>query len=186
MKTRALVTMILKEAPDFSIPQILEYINEVQNIMLKRRIPFMQMIDETTGNSPVVSIVPGTKKYTINGAWFIGDVTNVDGTPMQCRIYPSNETSDAYFIVTQDFIGDVLVECYKKPQQVTSISIELTVPPDYHLNVLKEGVLAYLEQVEYGTSNRMDKFERVLIPRFIGGVSHVVTNDTDYCRKAYA
>jgi hypothetical protein len=146
----------------------------------------MQLIDETTGTSPVVSIVPGTRKYTVDGAWFIGDVTTENGDILTCRIYPSTETADAYFIVSSDVTGDVHVECYKKPQQVTSVSIELTVPPEYHLNTVKEGVLAYLEQAEYGTSNRMEKFERILLPRFFGGVSYVVTNDTNYTREAYA
>lgn len=186
MKTRALVAMIMRESPDFSSIQIIEYLNEVQNILLRRRIPLIQLLDETTGESPVVFVDSSiTTKYVIKDAWFIGDVTDKYGNNVRCRIFPASETSDAYFIIS-DYTGEVIVEAYKKPQQITSVNIELTVPPEYHLNVVKEGVLAYLEQAEYGNSQRMEKFERVLIPRFIGGISHVITNDSEYFRESYS
>jgi hypothetical protein len=186
MKTKALIEMILKEAPDFSVPQIIEFLNEVQNILLRRRIPFMQVFEETTGQPPVVFVDDTTRKYSIPDIWFIGDVTTYSGQQLPVLVYPSTENTDAYFLLRNDYVGYVNVEAYKKPIRITSATTELTVPPEYHLNVVKEGVMAYIEQAEYGNSARMEKFERVLIPRFIGGVSYVDTNEEVYFRKAYS
>jgi hypothetical protein len=59
------------------------------------------------------------------------------------------------------------ITCYSQPTNLTSESITITVKDQYHQGIMYEGVCGLIEKSENsGKSDRWEKFEQILLPRF--------------------
>jgi hypothetical protein len=177
MQTRALITLVKKQAPEWSPENIRELVNEVQNILLmKRPVGFMRMLDTTTGKDPVLTTVAGTYEYEISeaegfpaDAGFVYEVHTGDpDTPVENVHVAQATNTDAATLTFDEDPGstDYYVWCYKKPEQITAVTTELTVPMAYHMDTVFEGVVGLVEKMSSGVSDRWEKFEKVLCPKF--------------------
>lgn len=187
MQTSALITLIQKKAPKWSVENIREILNEIQNIMLMSKpLAMMRVKDSTTGEDYKFTASTSTYEYTVNtflataaggsfpyDAAFVHAVYTSDPNDPDdgVTIIPATPSSAAKIIFDDSPSGDHYVWYYRKPTQITSTSVQLTVPQQYHLSVVHEGVVGMIEQFDNGESRRWEKFEQVLLPRFWYGVN---------------
>ena len=101
---------------------------------------------------------------TINGVGAIaGQIVSYNFIP-----YPALEATACRIVLTDD-PGTTSTKYQLKmmiePLRLTSLSIPLMVSRNYE-SVLMEGVLGYIENTDYGRSDRQKRFEEVLAPQF--------------------
>lgn len=193
MKTRAIVNDILKTGSTFTVPEVLSFIDEIQKEMLLGRFEFLEVIDETTGEYPVVSLTT-TKRYNItiaNGFPFdgsiISEVRNEEGKTIRVRKHEATETEPAYFILREDVSGSVTVIYYRKPGTIATVNNELEVPPRYHINTVMIGVKGLIEDRLYGKSTTLDDFRHRLLPKFQAEMMYVSEDDDEvFIRETYS
>lgn len=180
MRTAALIKQIQREAPKWSTEDIRELINEVQRIVYSNPVDEMRMMDTSTGFDPLLSTTAGTYEYTINtAAGFDYDAqivylvyttkTDPQGTKQSVDVIEATETTAAKirFRGTDPGTGSYYVWAYRKPPQVTSTSVQLTIPPQYHLKYVKEAVMGQIELSDSGRSDRWEKFETEQLPKLL-------------------
>lgn len=174
MSTSSLVSEIRDVYNDFPVTKVLNAMNRALEMMLKNRNPFLEVIDETTGKYPVVSLVSGQRKYEIsvaNGfpeeAWFIGAVRDSYGETIRIKKYRASGSSKAYFIVRDDnIVGDYYVEYYKFVPKLTAVTVPLTIPEEFE-RYLYHGIIGIIEDKEYGRSEKLTLFENKYVPDFL-------------------
>lgn len=171
MRTSALVGYIQRRAKDWDRQSILDMIGDVQTIIFSEPTSYMRVIDESTGVDPVLTTVSGTYSYTISGAHVIENISSSPflyeqtyGIP-NIAMYPKfrtvrgNESVDAKIIFSED-PGDATyyVKYYRRPNELTSESIQLEIPQEYHITHVAYAVLGMIEMAEHGTSEKYDIF----------------------------
>jgi len=188
MQTRSLITLVKKQANDWSRENIREVLNEVQNYLcMQKPLNYFRMKDTTTGKDPILSTTSAAYEYDIGttelfpyDAWWVERVykseddyedgygKSADGSDSDYSVtrIPGDDENVAKVIFNTAPNGDYYVECYRKPTQITDESIQLTVPISYHLNTVYEGVVGWIEMSTSGRSDRWTKFETVLAPKF--------------------
>jgi hypothetical protein len=139
----------------------------------------MRAFDISTGNDYLFTTTDSQFQYditTANGFPFNGwrvtniytdpsniedtsiDFTNIDATQDDaCKVlFKENPRAQQYYFTY-----------YKKPTEITSASIQLDIPPQYHLDVVKEGVLGLIELADSGRSERWANFTERLLPKLL-------------------
>lgn len=174
MRTSALISLIKKDASNWSSDNIRELINEVQRIiLLQRPLKQLRVVDTSTGKDPVLATTAGTYEYTIdtdNGfsydAWRVSDVYSSDiFSPSDIISYDATPSANAKFVFLSDpGSQNYYVRYYRQPTQITSASVQLEIPHQFHVSHVKEGVLGLIEKSDSGKSERWEKFERILLP----------------------
>lgn len=176
MLTKSLITLIQRKAPEWSDENVREIINEIQKIMLEGTpLEFTRVKDTATGKDPLLTTTSTTFEYEISTAdSFPADaawIHSVYSTDPDCpvtgvRVVPATPSSKATLIFDSAPSGQYYVWYYKKTTEILSVSTQLTVPPQYHLDTVYEGVLGMIEQIDNGASVRWEKFEQRLLPKF--------------------
>lgn len=188
MLTSALITLIQKQYPDVSRVIILELMNEIQKmIYTQNAVSSMKMIDSTTGKDPVLTTVDGTYSYDISvtagfeqNAWRVIDVYAEEiSDPEDVNLLDATP-NDAAKVIFKDNPGngDYFIRAYRFPTEVSSESIQLTVPSAYHISHIFEGVCGFIEKLRSGKSERYDIFMKGLLPDMIKKLSD--TKETSF------
>lgn len=175
MQTSAIIALAQKKAPDWSTENLRELLNEIQNQMLMSKpLEFMRVYTTATGKDPTFTSSSTTFVYEIstansfpNDAAFVEKVYTSDEDDVEdVIIYPATPSTVAKIVFKEAPSGDYYVRYYKKPTQITSTSVQLSVPVQYHMNTVFEGLCGMLEQIDSGMSQRLEKYERELLPKF--------------------
>jgi len=180
MRTTALIKQIQRDAPKWSSEDIRELINEVQRIVYSNPVSQMRMYDTSTGSDPILTTTAGTYEYSIgtsNGFDYNAScvyivytsLTDVEGSRVSTDIIPATETDAAKVRFIDDDPGSstYYVWAFRKPPEITSTSVQLTIPPDYHLTLVKKGVMGLIETSDSGTSRQWEDFERFYKTKFL-------------------
>lgn len=181
MLTSALITLVQKQYPDVSRVIILELMNEIQKmIYTQNAVSSMKMISSTTGIDPVLTTVAGTYSYDIatttgfeHNAWRITDVYTSDiSEPEDVTLFDATPSEAAKVIFKENpGTGNYYIRAYKFPTDVSSESIQLTVPNAYHLSHIFEGICGFIEKLRSGKSERYDIFMKSLLPEVVKKLS---------------
>ena len=181
MQTSSLVSLIKREAPSWSRELIRSLINDVQNIMLMKVPLKSTRILSSTGIDVKLTTISGTYEYYANStgmpniptgvtAWKIAYVyggTMGSETEVECMKLDGNYSNPAKIVfIDNPGVQDVYVVMYKNPTEVSSESIEMTVPTSYHLTHIYEGVMGFIEKTENGRSDRWVNFIERLCPQY--------------------
>lgn len=179
MRTNALIKQIQRDAPQWSVEDIRELINEVQRYVYSNPTHQMRMYDTTTGYDPTLTTTSGTYEYTINtdagfpfNAQSVYRVYSTKGKPddyEEIEVISGTETTAAKVRFTGGDPGDstFYVWCYRKPPEVSSATTQLTIPPQYHLTMVKMGVLGLIETSDSGVSRQWQQFEEIYRKKFL-------------------
>lgn len=186
MLTSSIITLAQQRYPDVSRVMFLEYLNQIQKmIYAQNAVSSMRLYSTTTGKDPVLTTVDGTYEYIITSLtgtsylpWRINvvyletidkptDVMVIDAPPSgYCKvIFRDNPGTQNYFI-----------RGYKMPTELTSESMQLTVPDSYHLTHVFEGLCGIIENARNGKSEKWEVFTKILMPDLTKKLSD--TNDT--------
>lgn len=180
MLTSAIVTLAQKQFPDWSRTMILEFLNELQRIVYTQNTVLpMRMYDSTTGKDPILTTVSNTYSYdinTINGfpydAWKICNVYKEDISESEdVTLFDSTPNESAKVVFKENPSSKYYVRCYKLPTQLTSETIQLSIPHGYHLSHVYEGLCGLIEKFRSGKSDRWDVFEKLLLPELVKKLS---------------
>lgn len=186
MLTSNIVSRIQKNAKGYGIPEILDYIDTIQNIMLGKPLKSRRLFDTSTGRDPVLTTTAGTYEYELSSsqtywsgdnAMFIqsvfsgwdsedeytndgyGNLTHNDAT-VEYEVIEATQTECAKVCFHENpGTSTYYVTAYKKPIPITSKSIQLEIPIQHHRRVI-EGVMALIELDENGgISQRYEQWE---------------------------
>lgn len=175
MLTTSLATLVRKKFPDWSAENVREIINEVQNMMLMSKPLRFMRLKGSDGLDPVLTTISGTYTYAINttngfssDAWYVHSVYETSASEPEDGVTIVQGTSSSAATVTfdSDPSGDYYVWCYRKPTQITALSVALSVPPQYHMSTFFDGVVGFIEKMDSGVSQTWEKFEQNELPRF--------------------
>jgi hypothetical protein len=206
MKTSALLSYLQRKCRDWDRVALRELLNEIQNMVFMSPNNYMRVFDESTGTDPVLTTIPGQLVYTLDEATFGWDVqfiqdirgldsvgheseygTRIDYEAPQFRTFQGNENTCAKVIFATDPNGtEYDIECYRRPQELTSENIQLEVPSAYHINNIAKGVIGKVEEADHGDSNTWLTFEKDLLPEIISALNTEVhsqsykVRETDY------
>ena len=208
MLTRELVSFLKREASDYSRELLYSLINEVQNIIFNRPIAEWRYLDPTTGKDPQFTTTAGTLSYqatfsvipSIASGVTIFRVEDVyTGSFNDDGIYPSNYRHNyqddyksipitaslataaipASFIFSSDpGAVNVNVRCFKGPVQITSEQIEMTIPMQWHLPIVYEGVMAIIERTQNGKGDRYINWYNNILPEFYWSMNRNYINQS--------
>jgi hypothetical protein len=175
MLTSSLITLIKKDASDWSRDNIRELVNEVHRMCLTEKpVGHMRVYDSTTGKDPILTTIAGTYEYDLDISsigFNVYTATTVYGSPetvdspedviifdatrgVDCKVVFKNDPGTSSYYVT----------AYRIPPEITSESIQLAIPENYHLSHIKEGVIGLIEQADSGRSERWQNFINKLLP----------------------
>ena len=184
MRTTALIKQIQRDAPKWSSEDIRELINEVQRYVYSNPISQMRMYDTSTGSDPILNTTSGTYEYSIgtsngfsydaSGVYVVyTSLTDIDGSKVSVDIIPATETDAAKvrFIDTDPGTSTYYVWAFRKPPEITSSSVQLTIPPDYHLTLVKKGVMGLIETSDSGKSSQWEEFEVFYKKKFLSSMN---------------
>jgi hypothetical protein len=160
-----------KKNPDYELPQILDFINDIQNRMLSHAIKTREVF--VNGEHPTITMVDGVFLYPIGDAIRVASVYTCDPLyPVEYMIIPSTATKSLEVQVLKDYSGDLKVKYYKKPVKA-SIGVELEIPEEYHYNTVIKGVQGLIDEDENGdnTSHAMNDFDERRLPKFWGDMN---------------
>ena len=160
---------------------VLPYINEIHRYMVAHDSETNVYIDPATGLPPYLTTVDGTRQYTmadnvrkIASVFFdesvpmdYGDAVNYDnygnylwikGTryrEVKAGSRPKNRSSNA--TITFQFNPGTTTDIYFTkyyivPTEITSVSIDLDIPDEYH-DLVVDGVVARIRAVQYGNND---------------------------------
>lgn len=190
MSTRSIVTLIKRQAPDWTRVEILDLVNDVVQIMLRKPTSLTRMFT-TDGTDPILTTVAGTRRYELaasstcfnyaNGAFFVSDVyksrnakfaNNVFAIPEDSYIpttFIQNATGASAAIVT--FVDDpgtstFYVRAYAQPADITSETATMPIPVEWQMRAVVDGVIGMIERMEHGKSERWDTFISDILPEF--------------------
>lgn len=192
MLTTSLITFIQSDFPDWSEVRILSLINEIQRIVFTQ-VPTdqMRMFDTLTGKDPILTTESGTLVYNINtsapasfpyNAWRIWEVyqTDINDPEDVFTIDATPVTNCAQIVFKEDpGITDFYVRCYRFPTVLSSNSVQLEIPHQYHLTHVYEGVAGLIEKSRSGKSERWNMFEQKLLPELVKKLSEGRRRSTD-------
>lgn len=199
MQTSALITLIQRQAADWTSEEIRELINDVQFWMMSKPLAFNRAIDSSTGKDQYLPTTTDTYRYTIdtsNGfdsdALFIESVYPVSSPPKEpaYNLSVSNGTDVTTTIGTISGAATVTfcnnpgtttttyyVRYYKKPTEVSTQQTNLTIPEAWHIPGVRAGVLAIIESVEHGANGpKWNDFTENVLPNFWGDMSMSADN----------
>lgn len=182
MLTSAIVSLVQKQYPDWSETMICEILNEIQRLVFTQNTtPHMRMYG-TTGKDPILTTVAGTYEYNINtgsgftyNAWRVTDVysSSIDYPKDVIKLDADPVTGCARVIFKEDpGTTSYYVKAYKLPPQITSTTIQLSIPHGYHFSHVFEGVCGVIEKFRSGKSERYDIFMKVLLPDMVYKISN--------------
>jgi hypothetical protein len=202
MSTRSIVSLIKRQAPDYTRVEILDLVNDVVQIMLRKPTSLTRMFDES-GTDPVLTTIAGTKKYELslgstcfnylNGAFFVagvysGKISTINNSSyaypndsVMAEVYIQNATGAKAATVT--FLNDpgtstYYVKAYAQPLDLTSESMDMPVPVEWQLPCIMDGVIGLIEKAEHGKSDRWDVFYNNTLPDFWGATDITGNNIT--------
>jgi len=180
MLTPSLITLIKKSATNWTTESIRELLNEVHRICLTTKpVGQMRVFDTSTGNDYLFTTTNNQFQYeitTTNGfpenAWRVTNIYTSKDDPKGSSIdfINTDATQDEpckILFKENPGLSEYYFEYFKKPREITSASIQLNVPPQYHIDVVKEGVLGLIELSDNGRSERWDRFMTFLVPKLI-------------------
>ena len=192
MKTSAIISYLQRKCKDWDRVALREILDGVQSYIFMSPNNYMRVIDESTGSDPVLVTVPGQLVYTLDEptfGWdvqFIQDVHGLDGTGHghdneygasvdtrpAFRTIQGNESNSAKIIFSSDPNGaEYPIECYRRPQEISSENIQLEIPQQYHIDHIIKGVVGKCEEADHGESNTWLKFEKDLAPEIKAGMN---------------
>jgi hypothetical protein len=183
MLTRSLTTLIKREASDWSRELITSLIDEVQLLMASKPLANFRILDPLTGRDPeftttnntfsyncdhtTISTIPSGTEALIVADVYDGDINGDDYDAYECSKFIGTQSDPAKFIFeTNPGAVAVRVKCYKKPTSISSESIELEIPPHWHIPGVYEGVMGIIERTENGRSDRYMNWQENILPRF--------------------
>jgi hypothetical protein len=182
MKTQTLVNLIQREVPSWGRTTILELINQIQGMLLQKPIAQTRIIDPDTGDDPILTTQSGVYQYDANEtdittfptgvtAWFVdGLYTGTLGEDDEfIDIVTTMGTYNTPAVITfkeDPGVAEYKVIAYANPTQITSESVELSIPERWHLNAVYEGVIGWIQKIESGKSDRWDIFNNKTIHEF--------------------
>lgn len=192
MSTRSIVTLIKRQAPDYSRTEILDFVNDVVQIMLRKPTSLTRMFD-IGGTDPILTTVAGTKRYELslgsvcfnyaNAAYFVAGVYKDKKSTINASsyAYPNDAEMKEAFIqnatgakaaivtfVDDPGTGTYYVKAYAQPLDITSESQEMPVPVEWQLPCIMDGVMGLIEKAEHGRSERWETFYNSTLPDFWG------------------
>jgi hypothetical protein len=195
MLTSQLVSFIKAEASDWSRSRILTLCNEIQNIIFTRTIAEFRYFDITTGKDPAFVTIPGTLIYqAINS--IIPSITSTTNIFLVEDVYTGNIDDETYksiditntlatvatpasFIFNKDpGVSNVRIECYSGPVQLSSESINLSIPSQWHFPIIYEGVMSIIERIENGKGDRYLNWYNTILPDFYWSMNRNVFNQS--------
>lgn len=149
MQAKELVSILERQNPDISRQDLLEQVNYVHRMMLSKRMLINRASDSTTGVDP--KITPTTVEYDLstvdsNANW----IDRVYKTKYECPL-DVNKIYGTTIVFKKSQLGrEYFVRYYKKAADILVETDELQVP-DEDIDVLEDGVNAYLEKVQHGS-----------------------------------
>lgn len=161
-----MVSEIKRKNPDYKVPQIMMFINDIQNRMLSHPIETREVF--VNGKHPTITMTLDVFKYPIDDAIRVASVYSCDPEyPIEYSIIPSTAVKSLEIQMKKQYTGDFFVKYYKKPEKA-SMGVELEIPEEYHYNTVIKGVQGLIDEDENGdnTSPAMDDFERRRLPKF--------------------
>jgi len=189
MLVTELISLIQSDNPDIEVPKILIYLNQVQDLMLSKAIPYTKMIDPTTGKDYTIEFDGSSVEYEIsavNGfsddARFIEKVYNNNGL-LKCDLFEATDFAGAKIRVPLTVNGTYSISCYRKPRKILNPNSPIDIPSRYHLDTVYEGVLGYIEREQYGVSERLQYFKIKLLPKFWNDQTWTDTNNDCFVRS---
>jgi hypothetical protein len=173
MNTSSLVSFIQRRAPDWSIAEIIDLINDAQNIILANNLNFNRAFDSSTGTYHKFTTVDGTYSYEMNVANCGADMQNIVSvftadidTPYEDVVLKqsSGNTMATVIFKTNPGVADFYIDAYYRPSQITTAATQLTLPEKWHIRGVAELVTCLIEIAEHGKSDRYDMFMANIIP----------------------
>lgn len=182
MLSSAIVSLVQKQYPDWSETMICEILNEIQRLVFTQNAtPHMRMYG-VAGKDPILTTVAGTYEYNINtgsgftyNAWRVTDVysSSIDAPTDVIKLDADPVTGCAVVIFKEDpGTANYYIKAYKLPPQITSSTIQLSIPHSYHLSHVFEGVCGFIEKFRSGKSERYDIFMKLLLPEMVYKISN--------------
>lgn len=185
MNTRSLITKIQRNAPDWSRTEILDIVNDVNRIMMSHELMINLVTDTSTGRDPVLTTSDGTYSYEISqangfpadGLYIVDIYKDVQADPDYGIYQRSRNYNDIRFVrgassvnakIIFGFnpgVNDYSVRYYKQPTEITSESISLDVPDEWH-ELVREGVIAQIQDMEHGKSDAWKRFQEGELPKY--------------------
>lgn len=177
MQTSALITLVTQTFPDWGRPMIMSVLNEFQKFIYSQVSNYqMRIFDTATGKDPILTTVSGTYEYEIsisNG--FTNDaqrVTNVytadiDSSEDVMLLRATEDNKAIIRFKTDPGNGNYYIRCYMIPNEILVESTNLSIPPDFHLTHVFEGICGWIEQMRSGKSERWYNFLKTLLPDLI-------------------
>jgi len=144
MLAKELVTILEENNPDYSRQTLLQEINYIQRMIFGSANQLTLATDPVTSKDP--KITPSSAEHTIEGAQRIDRVYKSNfSLPLQVRIQ-----GDTIYFDPNHVGQEYFVRYYKRPQELTSELMELSVPDEY-IDVLEDGVEERLSSKEHGS-----------------------------------
>lgn len=196
MLTSAIVSLVQKQYPDWSETMIREILNEIQRLVFTQNTTQHMRMYGTTGKDPILNTVAGTYEYNINtgsgftyNAWRVTDVysSSIDYPTDVMKFDADPVTSCARIVFKEDpGTSSYYVKAYKLPPQITSTSIQLSIPHAYHFTHVFEGICGFIEKFRSGKSERYDMFIKYLLPDMVYKISNTsLTGDFKMTLRGY-
>lgn len=153
MLAKELVTILEENNPDYSRQTLLNEINYVQRMIFGAANMYTMVTDPTTGLDP--KITPTTTEYVISDALRIDRVYKYNfSLPEPVRI-----VGDTVYFQESRLGQEYSVRYYSKLQELTSETMELSVPDEY-IDVLEDGVELRLSSKEHGSKSDFKMWKR--------------------------
>lgn len=180
MLTNSLISLIKKSATTWTVDNIRELLNEVHRICLTTKpVGQMRVFDISTGKDYLFTTTNNTFQYEITttegfpyNAWRVTNIyTDVDDPEGSAVDFVNTDalqdTACTVLFKENPGTSQYYFTYYKKPVEISSTSIQLDIPPQYHLDIVKEGVHGLIELSDNGRSERWNNFMNILLPRLL-------------------
>lgn len=180
MQTSALISFIQRRNRDYSRDDIREFLNDIQTIVFDRPLHYMRIIDESTGQDPVLSTTAGTFAYTIADTQYIkqfykkndyvGELYNkqyiFDAERLHTYNFRYSEGTGDCRVVFQEDPGSSNINyvAYKFPTEILTENTPMSIPSQYFIKYVVPGVEGIIQQGDHGDSKAWAEFINILLP----------------------
>jgi hypothetical protein len=204
MLTSALITLANSEVPDWSRVRILQFLNEIQQMIFAQNgTAQMRIYDPDTGLDPVLE-ADGSIEYNVtatdlgithdswrvydvyqaygsNGTYDYGynDAQNIDSLKNVLTFDATPDTPYARIVFPFKASGSYYLRCYRLPNPLVNEKVQLEVPAAYHLSHVYEGLMGFIEQFRSGRSERYQYFMQKLLPDLVKRMSDGQRRNTE-------
>jgi hypothetical protein len=161
MSTNSVVTFLIDKFPDWSVPRLIDIVDQVNKDIVGRNVRSM-LVGGDVAESIVLSASPKTFP---NIRKFVSIFTNDQTIPVNGVKWFDDVGSGAYVTADPSLFGTYRALYYRKPTPITSLNSVLDVPDIYHLSHVVYACSMYIEEFEHGVSEKRLLWDRKMLPR---------------------